>query len=77
MSTFIVQHAFFYALELFTGERPSICPFLKNNGDEALKGPSPILFSGMDKYKDFLLFKIHLNKGTLNINRQTILASYT
>ena len=26
------------------GESPSICPFLKNNGDEAPKGPSPIIF---------------------------------
>ena len=26
------------------GESPSICPFLKLNGDEALKGPNPIMF---------------------------------
>ena len=30
---------------LRTGESPSICPFLQNNGDEAPKGPSPIMFS--------------------------------
>ena len=43
------------------GESPSICPFLKNNGHEAPKGPSAIIFSGMDRYEDFLLLKIHLN----------------
>ena len=26
------------------GESPSICPFLKNNGHEAPKGPSAIIF---------------------------------
>ena len=25
-------------------DSPSICPFLKNNGEEAPKGPSPIIF---------------------------------
>ena len=29
---------------LCLGESPSICPFLKNNGDETPKGPSPIIF---------------------------------
>ena len=29
---------------LSIGESPSICPFLKNNGDEASKGPSSIIF---------------------------------
>ena len=38
------------ARTLRIGESPSICPFLKNN-----------YFSGMDKYSDFLLLKIHLN----------------
>ena len=26
------------------GKSPSICPFLKNNGDEVPKGPSPSVF---------------------------------
>ena len=26
------------------GESPGICPFLKSNGDEVPKGPSPIIF---------------------------------
>ena len=41
------------------GESPSICPFLKNNGPEAPKGPRVHYFSGMDRYEDFLLLKIH------------------
>ena len=41
------------------GESPSICPFLKNNGPEALKGPRVHYFSGMDRYEDFLRLKIH------------------
>ena len=43
---------------LCIGERPSICPFLKNNGNEAPK--------------DFLLLKIHFNKKTLNIEMQRV-----
>ena len=48
-------------IRLSMGENPSICPFLKNNeneapnGDEAPKWPSPIICSGMDRYEDFLL----------------------
>ena len=41
------------------GESPSICPFLKNNGPEAPKGPRVHYFSGMDRYEDFLRLKIH------------------
>ena len=45
--------------KLRIGESPSICPFLKNNGPEAPKGPRAHYFSGMDRYEDFLLLKIH------------------
>ena len=44
---------------LCIGESPSICPFLKNNGPEAPKGPRVHYFSGMDRYEDFLRLKIH------------------
>ena len=30
--------------KVIIGESPSICPFLKNNGDEALKGPRHVVF---------------------------------
>ena len=43
-------------------ESPSICSFPKNNGDEAPKGPCLHYFSGVDRYEDFLLLKIHPNK---------------
>ena len=36
--------AIYIDMHLRIGESPSICPFLKNNGDEAPKGPSPIIF---------------------------------
>ena len=44
---------------LSIGESPSICPFLKNNGPEGPQGPRVHYFSGMDRYEDFLLLKIH------------------
>ena len=43
---------------LTIGESLSICPFLKNSGHE---GAECHYFSGMDRYDDFLLLKIHLN----------------
>lgn len=33
----------------------------KNNGEEAPKGPSPIVLTGMDWHEDFLLIIIYLN----------------
>ena len=51
-------------------ESPSICPFLKNNGDEAPKGPRSIIFSGMDRYEDFLRLKLHLNQNVMYFERQ-------
>ena len=35
------------------GKSPSICPFLKNNGDEAPKGPSPISFQELTDTRTF------------------------
>ena len=46
------------------GKSPSTCPFLKNDGDEGH------CFTGMDRYGDFLLLKIHVDKKTLNVERQ-------
>jgi hypothetical protein len=41
------------------GECPSNSPFLKNNGAEAPKRQRPIVFEGMERYKDILQLKIH------------------
>ena len=35
------------------GESPSIGPFLKNNGDEAPNGPSPIIFQEWTDLRTF------------------------
>ena len=51
---------------LCIGESPSICPFLKNNGDETPKGPSLHYFSGMDRYEDFLQLKHKQVTSTCN-----------
>ena len=56
-------------LLLRIGESPSICPFLKYNRVEAQKGLSPIIFSGMDMYEDFLRLKIHLNPNIIYFDR--------
>ena len=34
-------------------ESPSICPFLKNNGDEAMKGPSSVVFQVLTDTRTF------------------------
>ena len=39
------------------GESPSICPFLKHNGDEAPKGQSPIIFQEWTDTRTFSDFK--------------------
>ena len=52
-------------MHLRIGESPSICPFLKNNGDEAPKGPSPIIF----RNGQIRGLKIHLNRLKINLNQ--------
>ena len=42
------------------GESPSICPFLKNNGHEALKGPSAIIFQEWTDTRTFSYLKYTL-----------------
>ena len=45
---------------LRTGESPSICPFLKNNGHEAPKGPSAIVFQEWTDTRSFSYLKYTL-----------------
>ena len=45
---------------LSIGERPSICPFLKNNGHEAPKGPSAIIFQEWTDTRTFSYLKYTL-----------------
>ena len=40
------------------GESQSNCPFLTNNGHEAVKGPSVRYFSGIERYWDFLILTL-------------------
>ena len=47
-------------LELSIGESPSICPFLKNNGHEAPKGPSAIIFQEWTDTRTFSYLKYTL-----------------
>ena len=42
------------------GESPSICPFLKNNGHEAPKGPSAIIFQEWTDTSTFSYLKYTL-----------------
>ena len=42
------------------GESPSICPFLKNNGHEAPKGPSAIIFQEWTDTRTFSYLKYTL-----------------
>ena len=52
-----VQHLF---VRLCIGESPSICPFLKNNGHEAPKGPSAIIFPERTDTRTFSYLKYTL-----------------
>ena len=45
---------------LCIGESPSICPFLKNNGHEAPKGPSAIVFQEWTDARTFSYLKYTL-----------------
>ena len=65
----LVVTVFYFELLLGIGESPNICPFLKNNGDEAPRGPESHYFSGMDRYSDSLLLKIHLNQNIMYFDR--------
>ena len=46
--------------EVCIGENPSICPFLKNNGHEAPKGPSAIIFQEWPDTRTFSYLKYTL-----------------
>ena len=46
--------------QLCIGESPSICPFLKNNGHEAPKGPSAIIFQEWTDTRTFSYLKYTL-----------------
>ena len=54
------------------GESPRICPFLKNNADEAPKSLSPVFFQEWTDYSDFFLLKIRLNRKALYIKKQFV-----
>ena len=45
---------------LCIGESPRICPFLKNNGHEAPKGPSAIIFQEWTDTRTFSYLKYTL-----------------
>ena len=48
------------AWKLHIGESPSICPFLKNNGHEAPKGPSASIFQEWTDTRTFSYLKYTL-----------------
>ena len=54
----LVCWAFYlFKVQLRIEVSPSICPFLKNNGDEAAKGPSPIIFQEWTDTRTFFNLK--------------------
>ena len=56
----MLQENTFDSVEVCIGESPSSCPFLKNNGDEAPKGPSPIVFQEWTDTRIFSYLKYTL-----------------